>query len=427
MNRVLAASVLLLAAGCASVPEEPPLDSAHAVPGEPAAPVAAAPEPEPAPAPAPFLPSGLKEDFKLFSGTKAAWKAARTEDARTEARAKLDALVAELVARWSARVVPAPEGQYWGTILREAGRHGEAVAAYRGYLAVSDPASANSLASTTNMIASLVDAGEFDGAAAELERAAATVYADRPEDRARAETALALGLMRAGRLEEAAARFGMIMDMGPGDPESALHGVDCLLRLGRTDAAARLAAAAAARFPEGRVADRMRLLVDQVALVGRPSPGFGAARWWKGEGPPPTEEELRGKVVVVYSWNMQAQWVRWFFERLNRLHADYAPRGVVVVGISRLHRFDPNKMVYDESMTEEQELMFYDAWKKEYAVAHPLAVGEYDGALMEAWSARVIPMIVVVGKDGAVAYVRTGKDEEHFGILREVLERELAR
>ena len=296
MNRVLAASVLLLAAGCASVPEEPPLDSAHAVPGEPAAPVAAAPEPEPAPAPAPFLPSGIKEDFKLFSGTKAAWKAARTEDARTEARAKLDALVAELVARWSARVVPAPEGQYWGTILREAGRHGEAVAAYRGYLAVSDPASANSLASTTNMIASLVDAGEFDGAAAELERAAATVYADRPEDRARAETALALGLMRAGRLEEAAARFGMIMDMGPGDPESALHGVDCLLRLGRTDAAARLAGGGGGRgSPRGGSRTACASSWTRSPSSADPPRGSGRRAGGRGRGPRRRRRNCGGK------------------------------------------------------------------------------------------------------------------------------------
>ncbi|NUN51672.1 MAG: TlpA family protein disulfide reductase [Planctomycetaceae bacterium] len=138
-------------------------------------------------------------------------------------------------------------------------------------------------------------------------------------------------------------------------------------------------------------------------------------------------EDLRGKVVVVFSWNMQAQWAKWFFERLRRLHDDYAPRGVVVVGISRLHRFDPVRMEVDESMSEEAELMFYDAWTREYGVDHPLAVGDRDGILMAAWAARVVPMFVVVGKDGNVAYVRTGKEEEHFGILREVLDRELAR
>ncbi|NUN53664.1 MAG: hypothetical protein HUU06_12890, partial [Planctomycetaceae bacterium] len=202
-----AASFVLLAAGCASAPGEPPAEPPSASPAAPAQAAGETPSPAPGPSPVPgaFEPSGLREDFKAFKEAKEAWRAARTEDARREARARLDGRTADLLAKWSGRAIPAQERQYWGTILREGGRLDDAAAAYRSYLAVADPASPNAVNSTTALVGCLVDAGDFDGAAAELALAAGTIYADLPEDRASAETALAYGLMRAGRLEEAAA------------------------------------------------------------------------------------------------------------------------------------------------------------------------------------------------------------------------------
>jgi len=79
-------------------------------------------------------------------------------------------------------------------------------------------------------------------------------------------------------------------------------------------------------------------------------------------------------------------------------------------------------------MSDDEELAFYDRWGEQYGVTYPLAVGAYgDPALIDAWVAHVVPCIVIVGKDGVVTYVRTGKEEEHFAILKEMVEQALGR
>lgn len=375
-----------------------------------------------------YTPSGIKEDFKQWKEAKAAWSGARLEDEKTKLRQALDQLTTDLIAKWENREppVPAPEALYLATFLKEAHKHPEAVAQYRKYLSVADPTSGNFLNSTTALIGCLAETGDFDGAMAELKKSADTTYKDKDMDRMQAETSVALCMMNTGQVERAAAVFENLMTLGVGDPESALYAVDCYQRMGRNDEALRVAQKAADFYKEGRQADRMKVLLASASMLGRPSPDFSGARGWSGVGGPVTREMMQGKVVVVYSWNMQAQWMKWFYQRIGALNEEYAPKGVLFVGISRFAHFDANKMVTKADMTEEEELTFYDAWTREYKVTWPLAVGPFgdEGApFMDAWAGSIIPAITVVGKDGKVFYVRTGKNPEHMAALKEMIEK----
>jgi hypothetical protein len=99
-----------------------------------------------------------------------------------------------------------------------------------------------------------------------------------------------------------------------------------------------------------------------------------------------------------------------------------------LVGVSRLARFDAINMGTKKEMTDEEELKFYEMWTQQYGITYPLAVDGYESeALIGAWEATVVPFFVVVGKDGNVFGVASGKDEERIAAVRDLVEQALAK
>ncbi len=377
-----------------------------------------------------FMPSGIKEDYTRVRDLKDAVKRQATkEDERAAAKKALADLVAELPGKWEGRDVPAPEGLYYAYILKEAGKDALAVVQARRYMDVAPTDTNNYVAATTILVGCLAASGDYDGASAEVAKALDGAYKGRETERMNAETTIAMSMMKAGQLEKAADHFETLVTLSTGDPESAILGVDCALRMSRVDAAMRIAQKGADFFKEGRHTPRMKQLLDQVHLVGKPAADFSDARAWRGTGGPVTREMMAGKVTVVFSYNMQTQWLRFLIQRVNTMYEEIAPKGVLLVGISRLAHFDPMKMGVIKEMTEEQELEFYERWAQQESIRFTLAIGGYDPdtSLLDAWAAQpFIPTFVVVGKDGKVSYVRTGKEDDHIAILKEMVEKALA-
>jgi hypothetical protein len=230
-------------------------------------------------------------------------------------------------------------------------------------------------------------------------------------------------LERALRLLEASA-FASGVDLG-----SLLLATETAQRLGRPEEAVRIARRASeVILPVGHEGERVKGLVAALAMIGKPAPGFDGVSWWKGVGGPVSREDLRGRVTVLYSWNMQSAWNRFLFKRVAELDRDYRKRGVRVIGISRLARFDPIRMETREELTDEDELVFLDMWKQQYQVTWPLAVCPYKSDVLEReWAVTVVPQWIVVGKDGNVFAVMSGKDEERIDALRHLVDLALFR
>jgi tetratricopeptide (TPR) repeat protein len=369
-----------------------------------------------------FTPSGIKDQWKKMAELKSAKKYAKKLDEQAAAAKALADWLKDFPPQWKDREIPAPEGYFAALIWQECAAYPEAIAQARRFLEVAPPDNVNYANCTTLLITCLALSGDYDGAEEEIKKAVETAFKDRESDRRVTEETLALAQMRGGRLEDAARHFEYMATASYGDVEAAIHGVDCWLRVGKLDEAVRLAQRAADTIKEGRHGERAKSLLQQVGLVGKPAPSFAAAKWWKGSGGPVTDEMLKGHVTVVFVWNMKSQLMSWMFERLNKVVEETADKGVQFVGISRLARFDPLKMATMKQGTDEDELQFYDMWATQYKVTYPLAVGGYeDDALINAWAAHNVPYFVVVGKDGKVFYMRSGKEEEHMMALRDMI------
>ena len=373
-----------------------------------------------------FTPSGMKEEYRKYQDIKSAIRNSKAKEEQAEAKKNLADFLAEFPGKWSAIEVPAPEAFMYAVVLQECKLYPQAIDQVRRWIEVAPDDSVNFVHAHNCLITCLAQSGTFDEAADVLAKNLETTYKNRDGDRKVMEETIAMAMMKAGQLERAADHFEKNATIGFGDQESAIYAVDCWLRLGRIDEAVRIANRAGDVIKEGRAGERMKALKQQVELVGRPAPGFEAAKWWKGSGGPVTPDMIKGRVTVVFVWNMKSAWNEFFFMRLNKLVKELAERDVQFVGISRLFRFDATVMGTRKDMTDEEELERYDMWVAQYGVIYPLAVGGYeDESLVNAWAAHVVPSYIVVGKDGKVSYVRTGKEEEHFAILKEMIEKAL--
>lgn len=162
------------------------------------------------------------------------------------------------------------------------------------------------------------------------------------------------------------------------------------------------------------------------ALDDRELVGVTPSEWttedWRG-GPPLTLEELRGRVVLV----------RWFMSNecpyctatapaLNALHADYAARGLVVVGLYHHH---------GERAPEPGE---YEAYVRRYGFRFPVAV-DVNWSTLERWWLRghqraFTSVTFLLDREGRIRGVHPGgrfaPSDPAYASIRAAIERLLA-
>ena len=419
---VLPLSAVLSLAACGGGSSAPP-----AKPGEPGGPPAVTGPKLGRKLPTDFTPSGVKDDWKKMVELEDAVKSSRKEDEQAAAKKALADYLADFPARWEGKTVPPAEACYFAIVLQKCKQYQKAAVEAARYIEVAPEDSPNALNCWTVKISSLAQAGDFDGAESELKSISETVFKNRETDLRRLQETIANSMLKGNRIDLAAENFRAQAE-GSSDMESAIQAVDCYLRLGRNDDAVRLARRMTDLIKEGKNVERAKWLVGQLELIGRPAPSLGGAKWWKGNGGPVAEADLKGKVSIVFTWNMKSQWNKFFFDRVAALLKDYADKPVQAIGLSRLAHYDPTTGGTKADMTEDQELQYYDMWCQQYPITYPLAIDGFEKLdLIDPWVGHVVPYYVVVGKDGNVFYVRTGKNEEHFAALKEMIDKALAK
>jgi hypothetical protein len=192
--------------------------------------------------------------------------------------------------------------------------------------------------------------------------------------------------------------------------------VDCLLQLGRYDAAV----AEAKNKPDDSYFAAVIAAADS---FGKPLPNASFEFWTLKD---LAAAELKDKPTVFAFWSMKARRAN---ELLHKATNGYVARfkgNINAVGPTVYEQFDPSTMRTVDSMSKTDEQGFVESWANQYGVKYPLVVmgddklHKFCGYDLEH---PVLPFFAVTDKKGMLRYVRVGPEDWAFEGVAAMLER----
>jgi len=155
---------------------------------------------------------------------------------------------------------------------------------------------------------------------------------------------------------------------------------------------------------------RFRSVLRRLEMTGEKFPVPPLDRWLGAA--PPTEPDLKGKVVV---WHLFGWWAATRPAPLEGWTArlpEWGPRGLVLLPVTRTAGWDPAAKRFRGDRRPAEEIPDIEKAVRGLGWAGPVGVS-FEGALFNALLVRGLPMEVVVGRDGLVVFCQGGSDPGH--------------
>lgn len=165
------------------------------------------------------------------------------------------------------------------------------------------------------------------------------------------------------------------------------------------------------------------------SMVGQPSPKFDFEHWVNGKAI--TQEELKGKVVLIDFWAIWCDTCISTFPTLKELHTKYADQGLVIIGATEHfgYQWDVDKGIpirgksEVSSATENETLVQF---ARKHDLKYRFGVTPSGSKMKESFGVKGIPHVCVLDKSGVVQMIRIGVSEENSEELDQLIKKLLA-
>jgi thiol-disulfide isomerase/thioredoxin len=173
--------------------------------------------------------------------------------------------------------------------------------------------------------------------------------------------------------------------------------------------------------------DATEALVDPEAahakLVGRKAAPLEVEAWVNGS--PVTDDELKGKVVLLDFWAVWCGPCIATFPHLREWNEKYADKGLVMIGLTNYYNFHwdekADKAAHsEEKVPPEQEQAMLAKFAARHKMTHRIAVQRGD-ALSKYYGVAGIPQVVVIDREGVVRLIKFGGGEDNAKAIGELL------
>ncbi|WP_254512320.1 TlpA family protein disulfide reductase [Anatilimnocola floriformis] len=164
---------------------------------------------------------------------------------------------------------------------------------------------------------------------------------------------------------------------------------------------------------------------EQSDLVGQPAAPLHIDAWVNGK--PLSEEELKGKVIILDFWAVWCGPCIATFPHLREWHEKYSDKGLVIIGVTKNYNFawdeaSKKPMKSDEDVSPEAEAEMLVKFAESHQLKHRFAVQE-NNELNEFYRVRGIPQIVVIDQQNKVQLIKVGSGEPNAKAVDEVLKK----
>ncbi len=164
------------------------------------------------------------------------------------------------------------------------------------------------------------------------------------------------------------------------------------------------------------------------AIVGSDAARLNIKDWVNG--PPLTDEDLQGKVVLLDFWAVWCGPCIATFPHLRQWQEQYADKGLVIIGVTNYYNFvwdeDAQRATRaTEKVTPEQEQEMLVKFAEHHELEHRFAITE-DGSLAEFYGVSGIPHAVVIDRQGKVRLMRVGSGQQAANDLEQAIKAAIA-
>jgi thiol-disulfide isomerase/thioredoxin len=163
-------------------------------------------------------------------------------------------------------------------------------------------------------------------------------------------------------------------------------------------------------------------------LIGKPAAPPKIDAWVNGT--PLTDDDLKGKVVLLDFWAVWCGPCIATFPHLKEWNEHYADKGLVIVGLTNYYNFkwdaETKKAVHADgevSHSDEQAMLLKFA--ESHGLKHRLAIPTGD-RLSEYYGVSGIPHVVVIDRQGVIRLMRVGSGEENAKDVGDMIEKLIA-
>jgi thiol-disulfide isomerase/thioredoxin len=163
-----------------------------------------------------------------------------------------------------------------------------------------------------------------------------------------------------------------------------------------------------------------------LAIIGKDASSLDVEAWVNGS--PLTNDDLKGKVVLLDFWAVWCGPCIATFPHLREWNEKYSDKGLVMIGLTRYYKYEwddkTNKAVRNAKgeVTPEAEQEMLVKFAEHYNLHHRFAIQKKEAGLDEDYAVSGIPHVVVIDRQGKVRMIRIGSGPANAKDIGQLLE-----
>ncbi len=166
-----------------------------------------------------------------------------------------------------------------------------------------------------------------------------------------------------------------------------------------------------------------------IELIGKPAPKIDAEYWVRTE--PATQDELKGKVVLLDFWAVWCGPCIATFPHLKHLDQEYGPQGLKILGVTRKYNYSWNEEAKravraEDEVSIEDELSMLDKFMASHELTHGTIVSPEMSEMQKEYGVTGIPHAVLIDKSGNVRLIKVGSTEKNAQEIEAMIQKLIA-